>query len=229
MSRKKQTRGTCVYCDKELTRGGLARHLKTCSERQKAIATANAGKEGLRQKIYHIQVQDAWGGDYWLHLEMNGESRLSTLDSYLRAIWLECCGHMSRFSVGGGWQGKELSMGAITKRRLEPGLELTHIYDFGTESVTTIKVVDMRVGKPTTPNPIALMARNEMLEFECIECGKPAKWYCSQCLYEDDLWGTLCTEHAKTHPHDDDGEPIELVNSPRMGLCGYVGPADPPY
>ncbi len=97
MPRKKQTRGVCVYCDKEMTRGGLARHLKTCSERQKIIAAADAGKQGLRQNIYHLQVQDAWGGDFWLHLEMNGESRLKDLDSYLRAIWLECCGHLSAF------------------------------------------------------------------------------------------------------------------------------------
>jgi hypothetical protein len=229
MPRKKQTRGTCVYCDKEMTRGGLARHLKTCAERQKAIAAADAGKEGLRQNIYHIQVQDAWGGDFWLHLEMNGESRLKDLDGYLRAIWLECCGHLSQFSVGGGWQGKELNMEAITKRTFEPGLELTHIYDFGTSSETLVKVIDVRSGKPTTSHPLALMARNEMPEAMCIECGKPAKWLCEECLYEDDVWGVLCDEHAESHPHDNYGEPMPLVNSPRLGLCGYEGPAEPPY
>ncbi len=229
MPRKKQTRGYCVYCDKEMTRGGLARHLKTCSERQKIIAAADADKQGVRQNIYHLQVQDAWGGDFWLHLEMNGESRLKDLDRYLRAIWLECCGHLSGFWIGDAWRGQELNMGAIVKRTFKPDLELTHIYDFGTSSETLVKVVDVRTGKPTTPHPIALMARNEFEQPPCIECGEPANWLCIECMYEDDVWGVLCDEHAETHPHDNYGEPMPLVNSPRVGLCGYEGPAEPPY
>jgi hypothetical protein len=39
----------------------------------------------------------------------------------------------------------------------------------------------------------------------------------------------LCDEHAEDHPHDNYGEPIPLCNSPRMGQCGYDGPAEPPY
>jgi len=50
--------------------------------------------------LYHLQVQDAWGGDYWLHLEMRGNATLQDLDDYLRAIWLECCDHLSAFEIG---------------------------------------------------------------------------------------------------------------------------------
>lgn len=111
----------------------------------------------------------------------------------------------------------------------EPGIELTHIYDFGTSSETLIKVVGLREGKPTTSHPIALMARNRMPEAQCIECGQPAAWLCVECLYEEERWGTLCGAHAQTHPHDDYGEPLPLVNSPRLGMYGYDGPAEPPY
>lgn len=38
----------------------------------------------------------------------------------------------------------------------------------------------------------------------------------------------LCQQHAETHPHDD-GDPLSIVNWPRMGMCGYDGPAEPPY
>ena len=41
--------------------------------------------------------------------------------------------------------------------------------------------------------------------------------------------GMLCQLHAGTHPHDDYGNPVSIVNSPRMGMCGYDGPAEPPY
>jgi hypothetical protein len=50
-----------------------------------------------------------------------------------------------------------------------------------------------------------------------------------ECQYEDEVWGTLCAEHAEVHPHDGYGEPMLLVNSPRVGMCGYTGPAEPPY
>lgn len=118
-------------------------------------------------------------------------------------------------------------------RRLEqvfrPDVELTHIYDFGTSSHTLLKRVDVREGKPLSEHPIFLMARNNMPEVSCMECDKQAKWLCLECMYEYDERGTLCDEHAEDHPHDAYGRPMPLVNSPRSGMCGYTGPAEPPY
>ena len=85
-----------------------------------------------------------------------------------------------------------------------------------------------RTGVPLSTRPMFLMARNLMPETFCMECGEPATHFCMECMYEEESW-TLCEQHARIHPHDEDGEPIELVNSPRLGLCGYEGPADPPY
>ena len=120
-------------------------------------------------------------------------------------------------------------MGRKASQVLVEGLEITHIYDFGTSSETKIKVVESRVGKPTTKHPLALMSRNKQPEAECIECDQPATWFCIECMQVDDTMGTLCDEHAKEHPHDAYGEPMPLVNSPRFGMCGYDGPATPPY
>lgn len=90
-----------------MTRGSLVRHLKACPQRQEAISEANQGS-GKEQMLYHLQVQDAWWVDLWLHLEMKGSATLADLDHYLRAIWLECCGHLSQFSVGGWGGGRDL-------------------------------------------------------------------------------------------------------------------------
>jgi hypothetical protein len=201
--------------------------LSACSGRKEAIHAAD--QESRKEQIlYHLQAQDAWGGDYWLHLEMNGSATLTDLDRYLRAIWLECCGHLSQFSIG-GWRGQEIPMRTRVERTFQPGIVLTHIYDFGTSSETLIKAVGMRQGKPLTPHPIALMARNDPPEARCIECGQPASWLCIECLYEWDEPGTLCDQHAQDHPHKDYGAPMPLINSPRVGMCGYDGPAKPPY
>jgi len=182
----------------------------------------------MKQKIYHLRVEDAFGGDYWLDLEMCGSAHLKDLDKYLRTIWLECCGHMSRFSFG-GWGSGELAMKTPSDQIFEPGVKLTHIYDFGTTSETLIKVAGVREGKATTSHPIALMARNLPPEAKCIECEKAASWLCVECMYEDDSPGLLCDKHVQDHPHDNYGEPMPLVNSPRTGMCAYTGPAEPPY
>lgn len=70
-----------------------------------------------------------------MDLEVCGASTLKDLDHYLRQVWLECCGHMSRFSVG-GWQGKEIQFSRRISDAFATNIELTHIYDFGTSSET---------------------------------------------------------------------------------------------
>jgi hypothetical protein len=107
--------------------------------------------------------------------------------------------------------------------------ELTHIYDFGTESRTLIRTMDVREGAPTTEHPIELMARNHKPEAVCMECDREASWLCVECMYDEEASGTLCDEHVDNHPHDAYGAPMPIVNSPRTGMCGYTGPAEPPY
>ncbi len=227
MPQRKQSKGTCAYCEKEMAKGGVTKHLAACPQRQEAIAKAEQRKVNS-ETLYHLRVQDAFRIEFWLDLEMRGSKTLKDLDVYLRAIWLECCGHMSQFGAGGGL-ARQIGMQRKISDVFQGGGELTHIYDFGTSSETLVKLVGTREGKPTTSRPIALMSRNTMPEDQCLECGQRATHLCIECLIEEDTWGTLCNEHAQTHPHDNYGEPIPLVNSPRLGMCGYTGPAEPPY
>lgn len=222
-----RTKGACVYCGREMTRGGMTRHLATCDQRRRVIAAAAEAKSGARAAFVHLQVRDGFRGHYWLHLEVDADATLKQVDGYLRAIWLECCGHLSRFSAG-RWSDRAVPMARTVGEVFHPGLELTHVYDFGTESVTLLKAVDVREGRRTTKHPIALMARNAAPALACQECDAPATRLCVECM-EDERQGTLCDAHAFTHPHGDYGEPMALVNSPRTGMCGYEGPAEPPY
>ena len=227
MPRGTQSKGSCAFCGQEIAKGGMSRHLASCAQRQEAIAEAEK-KAGSVAKLFHLRAQADGLPEFWLDLELRGDATLKDLDHYLRKIWLECCGHMSEFSFG-AWTGKKVAMTRRIKDVFMPGTELTHVYDFGTSSITLIKYVAAREGKPLTSHPILLLARNVMPESVCITCQHPAAWLCQECLIEENIWGTLCDEHAKTHPHDEYGEPIPLVNSPRLGMCGYEGPAEPPY
>ena len=226
-TRKKQTRGNCAYCGREFTKGSMLRHLPTCPRRADIVAESDR-KRGKASNIAHLRVLDKTG-DFWLDLEMQASATLQDLDRYLRAIWLECCGHMSMFSTGGWAEENELSMKTRIDRVLRPGVELLHIYDFGDTSETLVRGVAVREGRPTTRHPIALMARNNMLDTPCMECDQTATHFCVECVYENDANGLLCKHHEETHPHVDYGDPLPIANSPRTGMCGYDGPAEPPY
>ena len=233
MSRKPESRGTCAYCGETLTRRSILKHLETCPPYQESLQAAEASDHPV-ETLWHLRIQDAYDKDFWLALEMRGSATLTKLDDYLRAIWLECCGHLSKFTIG-GWGGMDVGKARKADSIFEPGLVLRHLYDFGTTSETDIKVMGFREGKATSKRPIALLARNNMPEAVCQECGQPAKWLCIECLYEEDKdrtsfgSGHLCDEHVEEHPHDNYGEPMPLFNSPRTGMCGYEGPAEPPY
>ncbi|MGI0494834.1 hypothetical protein ACN4EG_23870 [Alkalinema pantanalense CENA528] len=228
MPQRKSSKGHCIFCQKEFSKVSITKHLATCAERTKAIERANAGK-GTAEMLFHLRVQDAYRKEFWLDLEMRSTKSLKDLDTYLRGIWLECCGHLSEFLLGTGRFASQIGK----QRKLQDVFQrtdtLSHIYDFGTSSETIVKLVAVREGKPLTSKPILLMARNQRPEATCIECDQPAEYLCQECLIEDEVWGTLCAEHVESHPHDGYGDPIPLVNSPRLGMCGYDGLADPPY
>ena len=213
-----------------MAKSGIGRHLTSCQQRKDLIAKSEKTKAGT-EPLYHIRLEALRGKHYWLDIEMRGSATLADLDGYLRDIWLECCGHLSAFMIG-GWRGEEIGedeMKIKVGQFLRVGLELLHIYDFGTSSETLVKVQGVREGKPLTKYPVVLMARNLPPEFHCQECDRVATWFCQECLFEDGTSGFLCDQHVKKHPHEDYGEPISVVNSPRLGLCGYTGLAEPPY
>lgn len=219
--------GICECCGGTVTRAGAARHHAACGEFQAAVARAARSRRRI-DRLFQLRVQDAERGDFWLDLEMRGLAPLAELDAYLRAIWLECCGHLSRFSVG-GWSGDELPKLRRAGDAFAEHAVLTHIYDFGTESVTRVRVIGVRDGRPLTTHAITLLARNVMPAKECADCGGVATHLCMECVIEHEAPGTLCDAHTRTHPHREYGRLLRLVNSPRLGLCGYTGPAEPPY
>ncbi|MFN0109713.1 MAG: hypothetical protein ACKVZH_12740 [Blastocatellia bacterium] len=227
MQRKMAVKGLCSYCNQEIAKNTVAKHLSACPQRREVLAKAEASSR-KSEKIYHLRVQNAYFKDFWFDLEMRGTATLENLDNYLRKIWLECCGHLSEFSEE-GWGSEDLPKDLKLSEALQPGDKCVHIYDFGTETVTHISVTDVREGKATTKHPIALLVRNKLPDTACIGCGKPAGWICQECQIEDQVSGLLCDDCVEDHPHEEYGEPMELCNSPRTGVCGYEGPAEPPY
>jgi len=94
---KEISQGICRFCQQEFAKGKMTQHLKSC----KARFASAAEQEGREQRLLHLFVEGKYRPDYWMHLEVPAELTLADLDDFLRAIWLECCGHLSEFEIGG--------------------------------------------------------------------------------------------------------------------------------
>lgn len=219
----KQARGICSYCGAEVVKQSIEKHLAKCAPRQSAITTAT----GKSEPLIHLRAEWIQGKSFFLDLEVRGSATLQDLDHYLRAIWLECCGHLSEFNYT-AWDDSNIPLTKKLSAAFKEGSSLVHLYDMGDTSETLLRTISVRTGAPTTPHPMVLLVRNKLPESKCELCGGEATLYCVECQTEGE-WVTLCEDCWDEHGHTEDYAPGELVNSPRLGMCGYDGPATPPY
>jgi hypothetical protein len=230
--------GKCYLCEQTLAKNVMTRHLGSCRKESHAQDLKAGSRKG---KIFHLLVEGLYNPWYWMHFELRGEAKLWELDDFLRRIWLECCHHMSAFSIEGvrysvqplqsapglsgfGPRVIEKSMEAALKEVLRKGLKFSYEYDFGTTTDLGFKVIDEREGR-LPGHKLRILARNDPPEIMCSVCReKPAKRICSQCAWDDGGW--LCEGCAEKHECDEEMF-LPIVNSPRAGQCAYTGPGDP--
>ena len=220
--RQRHSKGECRFCHMAFAGGGMGRHLLACTaKKEKDEALIGRKRKG---NIYHLRISA--GSLYWLHIEMKGASTLNKLDNFLRNIWLECCGHLSQFSIHGVryssyeeednfWGDAPKSMNIKLDDVLDVKDKFLHEYDFGTPTELDIQVLSIRKG--TIDEPVGILARNDPPVFECEKCERAATQICALCM-ED-----YCDNCIKEHNCGEDYA-MPLVNSPRAGVCGYTGP-----
>ncbi len=238
MSKRTVSYGKCFFCGQPFAKNTITRHLQTCSARQEAMAKEAQARAGKPVRLFHLQAEGEHASDYWLHFEMPASATLADLDGFLRDIWLECCGHLSAFTVGDTRYEEDTGMvdamwkdffgpSMPTKNMnvklygvLQVGEQFTHEYDFGTTTHLKLKVVAERQGMRPRGD-VRLLARNYAPDYGCVKCQKPAQWiYTFE--YPPQLY---CETHARKHKNWEDGF-LPLVNSPRTGNCGYTGSED---
>jgi hypothetical protein len=203
------TAGTCELCKHQTSKSQMTRHVAGCAPEH--------DESGAREQLVQLKFDADGDPRYWLHLEARANATLKQLDSLLRRTWLECCGHMSAFRAG----PSELSMGAkIGSAFSRKGSRFSYEYDFGSTTALVGQVVGTREGCPGRA-PVRLLARNNPLDWHCASCSHAAVIVCPFCIYEDDC--LFCETHAQNHSCADEEAYLPVVNSPRMGVCGYVG------
>lgn len=219
----KTTQGQCVFCGGTFGKTAMTKHLQNCIPRRAEHVTAAVEKT---ESYYCIMVQGYYSPEYWVYIDMPTNTTLKTLDGFLRDIWLECCGHLSQFEINRQIYSSnaekeygERSMNTKLENILDVGTQFKHKYDFGSTTYLKLKVVSEFEGKKRRKK-VALLARNNPPVIECSNCGKPATNICCNCIYDGDGW--LCDSCLSKHECGDE-MCMPVVNSPRVGVCGYDG------
>ncbi len=253
--KRRMSRGECALCGQEFSKNTIARHVDKCWE---ALAAKEKHGSGPLQptRFFRLVVEDREGPDYWLHLDIRADATLEDLDDFLRRFWLECCGHLSAFTIPseepgfdpygrpdrgtryrweppGGFgdddffDGLDDAFGMPREHRMDvtlaatvaPGLTFFHEYDFGSTTDLKLRVLSEHE-EPTRRRNIRLLARNVPPVIPCDECGKGADWIGAYGgSYETK---TICDACIEKKGYDTE-HLLPVVNSPRTGVCGYVG------
>jgi len=214
--------GRCNLCCRTFSKEEMTEHLETCREEN---APKPRGRAKPRQgKVFHLVVEGVGLPQYWMHLDAPADATLRELDGLLREVWLECCGHMSAFTIGKKRysvlpteeleeEGMDIALGEV----LRPQMEFCHEYDFGTTTGLLLRVVAEREGLITWKS-ILFLAMNVAPEIKCSSCGERATQVCCLCIGEGEEW--LCDECAPRHECGEDML-LPVLNSPRTGMCAY--------
>ncbi len=223
---------TCGICGEEVKLSSAKLHLKKCRQQN----PLPMGKKETEK--FTLQIRGSYLKDYVLFVEMQGDRTLETLDDFLRRIWLECCGHLSAFTINGKTYDScpeefifpdaephkemfEIKLSEV----LTLGLKFSYEYDFGSSTDLELEVIDVRKTFEKLPTKPILLMRNKAPQYKCCVCGDPATiisavdfglesgtLYCSTCAEDQD------------ESTGDEFYGMRLVNSPRTGVCAYDTP-----
>jgi len=221
---KQQSMGKCLLCGEKTDRTSMTRHLGACRQLV-ASAQLPASEAKTFAPSFHLAIEGRDAKAYWMHVAVPVNAPLIKLDHFLRREWLECCGHMSAFEIDGQRYASapmdgETSMRAQLSQVLEVGMKFFYEYDYGSTTALALKVVALRE-RSLPKGGVQLMARNEAPRIICHRCGiHPATQICTECASNGEGW--LCEGCAIAHDCGDE-MCLPVVNSPRVGVCGYSG------
>lgn len=209
--------GICLYCKEELNKNDMEKHILTC----------NKPTQKINDDIYYLLVEGKYLPEYWLYLKVSSQTTLGELDSFLRDIWLECCGHLSCFIINKVRYAScpdyefvsEEDMDYRIDSILKAGDSFLYEYDYGSTTELKLKVLAVKDGS-RGKKVVDLIARNLPITFKCSNCKRIAEYTCSECSYPEETY--FCEKCGVKH---ECGEEMlmPITNSPRSGVCGYTG------
>lgn len=217
---KIKTKGKCAKCDKMYGAAQAGTHLLKC------VLQSDTPSKSMTEG-YFIRI--SWAeqpGMYWIFATIPKNASLSLLDAFLRGTWLECCGHLSEFTIEGRSYMSHTDSGNHNQsmknqvgKLLSPGSVCEYVYDMGSSTDLEIRVLGEVHTCPQ--KKVTILMQNDPPNLPCESCKKTANIICSQC--GDTICDACSERHSCVVDEDDDYMLMSLVNSPRAGVCGYEG------
>jgi hypothetical protein len=243
MVKKTGTEGNCLYCSNSYSGiTMMTRHLESCEKRKNFYLEMNEKIRNIPQSnniVFLLSISSKNYPEYWMFVEIDGRSKLKAMDNFLRDTWLECCGHLSSFTIKGTRYESQLdpfpfpdpffnenskTMEQSTSNIFQPGMNIDYVYDYGSSTELVLKVISDIPGKIGGKNKVKLVARNNELVFKCTRCKKEtATKICAVCIHEKNRnSASFCNNCVNLHRCGKEMA-LPIVNSPRSGECGYTG------
>jgi len=210
--------GTCLLCKKPFGRTAISKHLIACLR--------TSGLPVSEEPSYLLQVEWTDSNEFWMLVLARHDAKLSDLDLLIRDVWVECCDHLSDFTIAGQEFASEdyyhtSGLSVPLNHLIRPGSTFSYRYDFGSTTELTLRVICQSPVAPRT-RPLVLIARNDRPEMPCRVCGKAAE-FLTTFWHEDPDPTLLCRDCTRKNVDELDDECVSVVpNSPRCGVCGYV-------
>ncbi len=117
---------------------------------------------------------------------------------------------------------EDRSLGVPLEKALKVGQKFTYEYDFGSTTELNLRVISERDGviqEGEEDDPVTILARNVPPVILCKACGKPAtKVAAGYFNVEENAYCNKCARRS-----EDADMMLPVVNSPRVGVCGYTG------
>ncbi len=212
-----KTNGTCAYCKEEISKnsGSIKVHISKCDGKNKP-------KTDKSYRHMLLLIEGKYNPEYWFVIKAKADTSLKKIDSFIKDIWVDCCGHLSSFAQG---RADDIEMGKKIGQVFKEGFTVDYVYDFGSSTELSLSLIDEIEGEDE--KDIKIIFRNKDIDFKCSNCGNKAVMICPLCIHNGS--GNLCKSCIQDHECvEEEGEDLllPLVNSPRAGQCGYVGYED---
>jgi len=249
MEEKFKSEGKCLFCNKTFTKAGISRHvathLKEKSETEKSgnsfLLKVETTKRWSSSPYFlslwvdgeaTMKTIDKFLRDIWLeccgHMSAFRNPKIQHKRGKVLSM-TDVFDYLERRSSVKNKKMMESSTGEVpmvrkAKDALYSGLVLEYDYDFGSTTKLDITVIGEYQIK--ADKKVVLVSRNEPLQIVCAICKKvPATQICTICMYNEhaEFCERCAPKHAKKCADFEDYASMPVVNSPRMGVCGYVG------
>ena len=129
-----------------------------CRRAKREVQSLLRKKGKRRCRYFQVVITGKYQKDYWLIVEASENTTLKELDVFIRDIWVECCGHLSAFTIheeqyesnpdtDAFWGIPSRNMNYRLKDVVDVGDNFLYEYDFGSTTELVLSIHSCRDGE----------------------------------------------------------------------------------